>query len=108
MLGSILLLLASDALWALYAFACAAGVAYMGVLTALTALIGRSFGLANVGKVLGLLNISFGLAAFLGPLLGGILFDAMGSYRVAFIGVAGAAGIAALLVTQVKSDGRRA
>jgi MFS family permease len=95
-------LLLSDSLLALYIFATVAGFAYMGSLTSLTALVGNVFGLANIGKVLGVLSISFGLAAFLGPLTGGIAYDSQGSYTIAFIIAAVIVLIAALLINLIK------
>jgi MFS family permease len=100
--GAISILLFSESMWALYIFAIVGGFAYMGSLTSLTALVGATFGLANVGKVLGVLSISFGLAAFLGPLMGGIIYDNQGSYTIAFTAAAVTVLVAAFLITQIR------
>ena len=89
--------------WVLYVFASLSGLAYMGALTTLTTLVGETFGMANIGKVLGALNMSSVLAAFVGPLLGGVAYDTRGTYRPAFTGVVVAAGIAAVLILRIKA-----
>jgi MFS family permease len=102
LIGSITLLVFSDSMASLYVFGGVAGFAYMGILTPLTALVGKTFGLANVGKVLGALNISFGLAGFLGPLIGGLIYDVRGEYLVAFIASAISVAVATFMMTFLK------
>ena len=46
-------------------------------------LLGRYFGLRNLGKAFGLAFGAFVLAGGLGPLIMGIAFDKTGSYRAA-------------------------
>jgi len=97
-------LISATPLWSLYLFAFVFGFAFGGVLTALTALVGHSFGVANIGKMLGVLDLSFGVAALAGPLLAGIIYDAGHDYTPAFIFAAVSALVATLLVTQIRCE----
>lgn len=46
--------------------------------------LGESFGVKNLGTILGWLNIPFMLGTAIGPVLGGYIFDTTGSYRMLF------------------------
>ena len=76
-------------LWMLYLFALIYGFVAGGMVTSGTALIGDTMGMLNTGKILGALEIGWGIGAALGPIIGGYIFDVTGSYIWAF-------GIAAL------------
>ena len=76
-------------LWMLYLFALIYGFVGGGIVTSGTALIGDTMGMLNIGKILGALEIGWGIGAALGPIIGGYIFDVTGSYILAF-------GIAAL------------
>jgi MFS family permease len=101
---AVCLLLVSDSAWSLYAFGVLAGFAYMGSLTSLTALVGKIFGVANVGKVLGVRSIGVGLGGFLGPLVGGLVYDRRGSYDIGFIVCIALVALAAVLITQIRRE----
>jgi len=80
------------------------GASFGGIMATMTPMVGESFGLANIGKLLGLLDFSFALAALAGPLLAGFVYDAQGSYNMAFAITAGAALLAGILVTQTRCE----
>ena len=48
-------------------------------------LVSRSFGLAFYGAVFGAINLAQSVGTATGPLLAGMMFDQMGTYRWAFI-----------------------
>ena len=63
-------------------------------------LASRYFGLRHYGKIYGMLLGLYGLGYGAGPFLAGVVFDATGSYRVAWLAFAGALLVAiALLAT---------
>jgi len=72
-------------LWMLYLFGIIHGFAFGGFGTSVSVLIGRSFGLGDIGKILGALEVGIFIGAAIGPLLGGMIFDASDSYRIAFL-----------------------
>ena len=86
---TVLSLIWARKLWALYLFALIYGFVLGGIITSWTTLIGDTMGMLNIGKILGALEISWGIGAALGPIIGGYIFDVTGSYILAF-------GIAAL------------
>jgi MFS family permease len=51
---------------------------------------------------MGMLNISWAIGAAVGPIIGGMLFDVVGNYKVAFWIAAIAMIIAALMVALVR------
>jgi MFS family permease len=53
----------------------------------------------RLGFLLGLQNIGFGAGAMLGPLLAGVLFDRLGSYRLAFCLMGVSVVLSSLIVT---------
>ncbi|MBI2081112.1 MAG: MFS transporter [candidate division NC10 bacterium] len=95
-LGILALLLAPGppVLWPLYAYALLFGLTFGArgpIISALTAELyrGRSY-----GAIFGMISVGQGLGMALGPWLGGVIFDAMGSYQAAF-GLAVACTVAA-------------
>ncbi len=92
----------------LYLFGVVHGFAFGGFGTAMTVLIGETFSLEGIGKILGVLEIGIFIGAAIGPLLGGLIFDANGSYTLAFLIMAGI-GLARIpLVALIKRETRRA
>ncbi len=99
-LGILALLFASGppVLWPLYAYALFFGLTFGArgpIISALTAELyqGRSY-----GAIFGMIAVGQGLGMALGPWMGGAVFDAMGSYQVAFgLSVACTVAAAALL-----------
>jgi OFA family oxalate/formate antiporter-like MFS transporter len=55
------------------------------------------FGMRAAGAIYGFLYLSYGLGGLLGPMVGGLLADLTGGYRLAFFVMAGACALGALL-----------
>ena len=91
-------------LWMLYLFGLVHGFTLGGFGTAITVLIGRTFGLDGIGKILGALEIGIFIGATIGPLLGGLIFDASSSYTLAFLIMAGTILARILLVILIKQE----
>jgi OFA family oxalate/formate antiporter-like MFS transporter len=103
MAASMVWLMWSSGLWMLYVFAAIFGVAYGGLSPATTAMVSDSFGTRNLGSIMGLLEVGWVLGAAVGPALAGYIFDATQKYFLAFLLVAIAAVIIAVLVPFIKS-----
>ena len=101
--GAMVWLVWSQDLWMLYLFALVYGFAYGGLTPPLTALIGDTFGLRNIGIILGVLEIGWGVGAAIGPAIGGLIFDVSNSYSVAFL----IGAVAMLMVTLLIALTRR-
>jgi MFS family permease len=71
---------------------------YGGAITMLPALLSEYFGLRALGGIQGLLWGSGTLGGFLGPILAGVVYDGVDSYRPAFLVMALAALTAAVLI----------
>jgi len=102
--GAMLWLAWSHELWMLYVFALVYGFAYSGFSAGMGALIGDVFGLARIGSVFGVLEIGFGIGAATGPAIGGLFFDANGSYFMAFLVAAFSMLAAALLIGLIRRE----
>ena len=76
--------------WMFFVFAALYGMAYGGIDPPVVSLVGDAFGTANIGSLMGLMMVAWGLGAAAGPYLGGVVFDHTGTYNLAFI----AAGMA--------------
>jgi MFS family permease len=72
-------------LWALYVFAFIYGLGHTGMGPVMAGLVGDTFGVYQIGSILGLLDVGWGLGAAAGPAMGGLIFDTMNSYTTAFI-----------------------
>jgi MFS family permease len=70
--------------------------------TAMTVLIGEAFGVKDIGKILGVLEIGFSIGAAAGPFIGGLIFDTYSSYEIAFLIVSGTALARTILVVLIK------
>ena len=93
-------------LWMLYLFGLVHGFTWGGFGTAITVLIGRSYGLFGIGKILGALEIGIFIGATIAPFLGGLIFDVSNSYSLAFLIVAGTILVRILLVILIKQEMR--
>jgi len=78
------LLISVKSLFMIYAFAALFGFAYGGVTPQQAKITGEIFGTASMGSILGVIVFSGSIGGSIGPFLGGFLFDALGSYRLAF------------------------
>ncbi len=94
-------LLQAQSLWSLYVFALVYGFFYSGFGCSGAALVSDTFGVKNIGAVLGLVEIAFGIGAAIGPAVGGYIYDVNGNYTVAFLIATLAMLVATLLVAMV-------
>ena len=94
-------------LWMLYLFGLVYGFTSGGFGTAITVLIGGTFSLDDIGKILGVLEIGIFIGAAIGPYLGGLIFDASSSYVLAFLIMAGMGLARTLVVTLITRDKER-
>jgi MFS family permease len=97
--GIALLLIGADS--TVYIAAFLVGLAFGAEMDVMAFLLGRYFGLHNLGKVFGVAFGGFVLAGGLGPLIMGLAFDKTGSYRMALsffsLATAAASAVAARL-----------
>jgi sugar phosphate permease len=103
MLGGLLLLSTLDRTWLLPAVI-AIGIGWGALFTLYSMLAVGSFGLREIGRINGFVNLfeTFGVGT--GSWLIGWLFDLTGDYHVPFLVLAGATGIGMLLGTQVRTE----
>lgn len=92
----------ADGLALLYPAAIAFGFAYGAGVTLLPALVGDYFGRAHAGAIVGRIFATAGSLAAVGPYAAQLLFDASGSYRVAFLLSAGANAAALIMATRLE------
>ena len=91
-------------LWQIYLFAALYGLASGGITPSLATFFGQTFGMTNLGKILGLIEISWAVGAATGPFIGGVLFDVNGNYIIAFWVAAIAMIIVALMASLVRRE----
>ncbi len=91
------LLLAGEE-WMLCLFAVAFGIAYGGNSTSQSPLVARLFGLSSHGLIFGVLGLGVTVGGALGPFIAAYIFDATGSYQVAFL-VCGAIAVVGLILS---------
>jgi MFS family permease len=104
----ILLQVRSDSSMALiWAYALLMGFGAGSWLPTMSMLVSRSFGLAYYGAVFGAVNLAQSIGTATGPLVAGVMYDSMGTYRWAFILFAALYGFAipaVLLVRRPRSQ----
>ncbi len=105
--GALLWLVWAQELWMLYLFGLLHGFTQGGFSTAVTILVGKTFGLTAIGKILGVLEIGIFIGAAIGPVLGGLIFDVNSSYTVAFLIMVTTALARIPLVALIKRETRR-
>jgi predicted MFS family arabinose efflux permease len=105
--GAMVWLIWAQDLWMLYLFALVYGFAFGGISPVMAALVSDTFGLGRIGTIFGLLDISFGVGAAIGPLMGGLIFEARGSYSLAFLLGAVAMVIVTLLISLIRQETNR-
>lgn len=69
----------------LYAFVVIFSLGYGGKAMALPGMVGDVYGTRSLGMIMGLISTAYGIGGFVGPLLGGWVYDHMHSYVIAFI-----------------------
>jgi predicted MFS family arabinose efflux permease len=83
------------------------GFLWLGTAPLVTGLIGNIFGLRYMATLSGLAFFSHQLGSFIGAWGGGLIFDAMGSYDLAWkigVGIGVTAGIAQLFMETRPTD----
>jgi len=105
--GAMVWLIWAQDLWMLYLFALVYGFTFGGTSPVMAALVSDTFGLGRIGAIFGLLEISFGVGAAIGPLMGGLIFEARGSYSLAFLLVAATMLIVTLLISLIRQETNR-
>ncbi len=83
--GAMVWLIWSQDLWMFYLFALVYGFAAGGMTAGMSVLIGDTFELGKIGAIFGVLEISWGIGAAIGPAIGGLIFDVSNSYFMAFL-----------------------
>ena len=96
-------LLGVQSLWMIYLFAIIYGFFYGGKVPQVPGLVGYFFPGKSLATILGMLTAIAAIGAVLGPLLGGFVWDATGSYRIAFIIGASFWALAAILAYFLKT-----
>jgi MFS family permease len=102
--GALIWLIWSHDLWMFYVFAVAFGFAYGGIVPAMTAMIGDTFGPKNIGTIMGVLAAGFQFGAGIGPVIGGLAFDLNGNYSLAFLVAALSMSAVALLLALIRPE----
>jgi MFS family permease len=81
--GLVLLLLTQQT-WALWTYVVLFGIGMGATVVLVPLLVAEVFGMGSFGTLFGSVNAVQGLGLAVGPLAGGIIFDAFGSYAIAF------------------------
>jgi MFS family permease len=92
-IGVLLWLQGSKAIWMLYLFAAAYGFAHGGFFTVISPIMAEYFGLRSHGLLFGTAVFAGTVGGFIGPVLAGRIFDVTASYRLAFWACATAAAV---------------
>jgi MFS family permease len=95
--------------WALWGFAIIGGMSWLATVPLTTSLTADVYGVKNIGVLGGLISMSHQLAAGAAVLAYGLIFDATGSYNIAFASGAAfllVAGIIALSIKEKKVSAR--
>jgi MFS family permease len=100
--AALFLLAWSNSVWMFYLFAIAFGLGYGGLDPATVALIGDIFGVRNLGLITGSLTFFWALGAGSGSAVGGLIYDAAGSYFPAFLMIACFMLLAAILSLMIR------
>ena len=94
----------SQDLWMLYLFAAIYGFSNGGFAPSTTALIANTFGIENIGAIMGVLNIGWGIGAAVGPAVGGLVYDTLNSYDLAFLVGAGAMLMVTFCIASIRRE----
>jgi MFS family permease len=95
-------LAAADQPWMFFVFAVLFGIAYGSIDPPVIAMVGDAFETANLGSIMGLLMVAWGLGSAAGPYFGGLVYDYTGAYTLAFITAGSVMGVSAVCGTRLK------
>ena len=100
LIASFLWLQAADSAWMLFLFAVAYGFAHGGFFTVMSPTVAELFGTRSHGLLFGIVFFTGTLGGSIGPFLTGVIYDATGSYRLAFavLTALAAAGLVMVLI----------
>ena len=88
--------------WMFFVFACLYGIAYGSIDPPVISLVGDAFGTLNLGAIMGLLMVAWGLGSAAGPYFGGLVYDHTGGYTMAFATAGLVMGLSALCGFRLK------
>lgn len=71
--------------WMLFLFAVVYGFAHGGLFTVVSPIVAELFGTGSHGVLFGIVLFSGNIAGAISPILAGLIFDVMGSYRIIFL-----------------------
>lgn len=97
-------LIRSQDLLMLYVFGVVFGFSNGGLDTSMAALVGNTFGISNIGVIMGALQVNWGVGMIIGPAIGGFIFDVNSSYFIALLAGALAMLLVALLVALTRRE----
>ena len=100
--GVVFWLLGVQSLWMIYLFAIIYGFFYGGNMPQVPGLVGHYFPGKSLATILGTIGAIASIGGILGPLIGGFVWDATGSYQIAFIIGASFWALAAILAILLK------
>lgn len=101
LLASLVWLQFATAPWMLFAFAAVYGIAHGGFFTVMSPTVAEFFGTRVHGALFGTVLLLGSIGGAIGPVLAGAVFDATGSYRIAFGVLLGMAVAGLVLVSQL-------
>jgi len=104
MAAGMILLLKATTVPRLYIFAIVFGFGYGSLAPMIPVLVVDRFGRFAMGSVYGLLTFCIGIGGAVGPILGGIIFDTLGSYTYVWQSNFIMFTVAALLILTLKKD----
>jgi MFS family permease len=82
--------------WTVYAFAVALGLVWLGTVPLTSGVVAQIFGVQYLSMLFGIVYLGHQVGAFLGGWLGGLVFDATGSYLPVWIIAIGLSAMAAV------------
>ncbi len=101
---SMVLLFGLHSLWPLYIFAVIFGVTGGGRSALWPLALGESFGVGEMGAILGWLNIPFMTGNAIGPYFAGYIYDVAGSYRKVFLLCIGISIFAGFFISLMRNE----
>ena len=94
-------------LWMFFAVAALFGCGIGGAAPPLTAMVAEYFGLRSLGVIMGVIGIGWAAGCSLGTVLGDFIFDARGSYALAFVVAGGMAVLALFFVLVLRAPQKK-
>lgn len=101
--GSLVLLVATDTMFEVYSYAILTGLANTGINTLAPLMWASDYGRGHLGAIHGVGRAAQVLGFAVGPLAAGMAYDGAGSYREAFLVMAGITLVAAALMAAVRT-----